>query len=366
MDSYFSRVLLIPSVVFLAAMFGGAYGSGREVMQFISQHGPVGGFIAITTIFLALGLVLFMCFELARLFGAYEYRSFCKRLLGRYWLAYEVLIMVGLIVSLAICASSSGAVLESHFGMPALVGGILLLLIVVGLTYQGRTIVEKSMIYAVSALAILIVWLLVEVMSLHGSTITASFEAHPVVYDGIQSGLQYALATGGYIPVILYCCRGIQSRGEAITAGAFAAFITVIPAIIFHLCFMMGFPEIGEQRLPTYWVIEETMPDWYLQVYVVVLFVMIAQTGVGLLQGFVERIDGWYVEKHGAPLSKAGHAGVSALALVASTSLASIGLVELIIRAYDFLAVSFVLVFFIPLLTVGSRHIYRAISAPAT
>ena len=46
-DSYLPRVVLIPSAVFLSAIFGGAYGSGREVVEFMTRYGPIGGVLSI-------------------------------------------------------------------------------------------------------------------------------------------------------------------------------------------------------------------------------------------------------------------------------------------------------------------------------
>ena len=46
-DSYLPRVVLIPSAVFLSAIFGGAYGSGREVVEFMTRYGPIGGLLSI-------------------------------------------------------------------------------------------------------------------------------------------------------------------------------------------------------------------------------------------------------------------------------------------------------------------------------
>ena len=43
--AFLTRVFLIPSAVFLSVVFGGSYGSGREVVEFISKNGPMGGLV---------------------------------------------------------------------------------------------------------------------------------------------------------------------------------------------------------------------------------------------------------------------------------------------------------------------------------
>ena len=54
-DSYLFRVLIVPSAVFLSVLFGAAYGSGREVVEFVSSNGPTGGLVAILVLVITLG-----------------------------------------------------------------------------------------------------------------------------------------------------------------------------------------------------------------------------------------------------------------------------------------------------------------------
>lgn len=82
LDSYFFRVFVIPSSVFLSVVFGGSYGTGREVMEFISRHGPIGGLLSIAAVVVTYSALLFITFELARLFRRYEYRAFFEVLWG--------------------------------------------------------------------------------------------------------------------------------------------------------------------------------------------------------------------------------------------------------------------------------------------
>ncbi|MGI9285851.1 MAG: hypothetical protein ACR2P1_10720, partial [Pseudomonadales bacterium] len=158
-NSWFFRVVLIPSSVFLSVVFGGSYGTGREIMEFVSRFGPKSGLLGISMILLTYAVLLFVTFELARLFKAYEYRGFCKVLLGRGWFLYELAILVGMVITLAVCATAAGAVLNSHFDQPNWLGSLLLLAIVFLLNYQGRAIVEKTMIAAVVALMLVLLGL---------------------------------------------------------------------------------------------------------------------------------------------------------------------------------------------------------------
>ena len=360
MNSYFSRVILVPSSVFLAVLFGGAFGSGREVVEFMTQHGPLGGFLSILTIGAVYVACLFICFELARQYGAFEYRGFNKLILGRAWVLYEFVITLGVIVALAICASSSGAVLNAHFGVPALLGGTLLLLLVVALNYGGRAVVERSMIYCVVALFALLACLLAMTLSTQSGEIGGTLGNESSLSAAVLGGFRYAITNAGFIPLLLFCATQLETRREALTAGIWAGIAGILPAVIFHLIFLARYPEVIDQTLPTYFMIEALAPDLLLTLYVIILFAMIVQTGVGVLHGAIERIDVWVAERTGQGMGKVGHAAFSAVALIASIGLASIGLVDLIAQGYAYLSIVFTLIFGLPLLLVGIPRILSA------
>lgn len=363
-NGYAMRVIFIPSAVLLSVMFGGSYGSGREIVEFISQHGVVGGFASIATIVAVFIIVQFICYEIARLFKIDDYRGLARKLLGRGWFLYEVLILLAMIIALAVCASAAGAISNNHFGLPVAVGGAGLLFIIVTLSYFGRSIVERSMVISVILLAAALIYLFAKSIDLHGDSIAEGFtNSVSVDIDAVVGGLTYGLTNGGFIPVLLYCARDLNARSEVLVASSCAATFTMFPALLLHLAYTIGMPEIYDKELPAYWLVETVTSPTFLNIYVAIVFVMIALTGVGLLQGFLERIDGWRIERTGQPMSKLGHAITAGSALLASSAMASVGLIALIASGYIFLSLSFLVVFFIPLLTVGIWHIINKNSA---
>ncbi|MFK8047022.1 MAG: hypothetical protein AB8B81_01185 [Halioglobus sp.] len=360
LDSYLFRVFVIPSAVFLSVVFGGSYGTGREVMEFISRHGPMGGLLSIIAVVVTYSVLLFATFELARLFQHYEYRSFFEKLLGRFWFLYEIVILLGMIITLAVCTTAAGVIADSRFGFPAWAGSVALLLIVFVLTYQGRALVEKTMILAVLSLGAVLVALVVQLAGEPAEQIRAAFASEPVQWDAWQGGMQYALVNGGFIPLLLFCARGIQSRSQAGMAAVTAATFAVIPGLVLHFSFMSLYPAITTEELPAYQLMSTVGSPLFLDIYIAVLFVLVAQTGVGMLQGFLERIDSWHTERFDRPLNHLGH-GLVAVGMVAgSMALGSMGIIALILTGYTFLALSFILVFAVPLLTRGMWLIFRA------
>lgn len=338
----------------MSVIFGGAYGSGREIVAYISSNGPAGGFTSIVTIALFYMAVLFLCFELARLFRTHDYHGFSKVLLGKFWVAYEVLIMIGLLITLAICASAAGAISHDHFGISALIGGSVLLAIIVALNFYGRKVVERSMMLSVVALGLALIYLVFANFSQFGPQIADTFSTADNNHgQAVKTGLTYAQTSGGFIPILLYCAIALKSRKEVFMASVVAASFAMLPAIAMHLSFMASYPDIIDQTVPAYWMVEKVGPPVFLSIYVLIVFLMVAQTGVGLLHGVLERIDHWSEEKRGRPLPAYGHGLVAAGAYLISLLFASMGLVALIFRAFTFFSNAFLIVFFLPLFTYG-------------
>lgn len=357
--SYFQRVFIVPAAVFLSVVFGASYGSGREVVQFVSINGPSGGLAAILTLAVVYMLLLTLSFELARMYRSFEYVSFFKVLLGRGWFLYEIVILGGMIIALSITTTVGGTVLQDHFGIAVWVGSLLIFGFVVVLNYYGRTIVEKSMMLSVAALFIVLAILVVQLLGDHFDRISASFVNENFRPGGLQTGLKYAVSNGGYLPLLLYCVIGLKTRAEALTAGVIAAIVAVLPALIFHVSFMVEYPAIVDERLPAYWLFQNVSNPLMLNVYVIVMFVLVAQTGVGLLQGLIQRLDSWQQHRRGAPLTRLGHGGVAAFMIVASLALGSMGIVALILKGYTIMFFSFIVVYIVPLFTYGLYLVIR-------
>jgi len=354
-ERYLTRVILLPTSVFVSAIFGGAYGSGREVVEFITRHGPVGGLLSIAAITIVLSACLFLCFEIARLARAYDYHSFARTLLGRASPLYGAVIVIALLLTLAVNATASGTLIAGHFGYPSALAVVVFLAAVVALTFLGRRIVEASLVLAFVALILVVGLLAIIIATEHRDAVVASFTEAPRAVEGIGAGLTVALATGGLCPLLIYCGRSLQTRRESGVAAISAGFFGMVPAAAFHLSFMLEYPGIIEHALPTYWLLAAVAPAIVVNVYVLMLYWQMIDTAVAVLWGVVEAVSrrSW--------LSSAwGRAAIAAAAVGLALLLSSIGLIDLIVQRNSLLFVAFLVVFWLPLLTRGLSLVVRA------
>ncbi len=184
-------------------------------------------------------------------------------------------------------------------------------------------------------------------------------QASTVEPGWFASGLQYSFYNVTAIPVILYAARAIETRRQAIIAGIAGAGIAIVPALMLHFSFISQFPFILNAELPIYDVFVRLDLGWLKFLYLIVLFGTFIETGAGTIQGFVERLDGWWIDRTGEALDQKIHALIAGFTVALAGLLAQLGIVTLISEGYGTLAWGFLIVYFIPLLTVGIWRLIR-------
>lgn len=340
-------------------MFGGGYASGREAATFISGYGPWGGVLAIAFMAFVFGVIMVVCLELARTFRAYDCASLSKVFLGRAAVVYEVTLSVGLILALGVGATAAGATLEDHFGVPRIAGTAILMLGVIALTFFGRRAVEWSMTITAGLLLAILAALVAVVFKSASGTVFDTFAAEPIDNSFWQGGGLYAVLGASFIPLIIFIARYIETRKEAIQVGVFGGAVVALPAVAFHVSFMASYPAILDEDVPSYAIAETHGSPLLLNAFVLVLFVLIVQTSVGILQGLIERVDGRAQPRLGRSMSSMQHAGLSAVVLLLSVGLSVVGVVDLVAAGYGLLSIAFLFTFATPVLTVGVRRIRK-------
>ncbi len=115
---------------------------------------------------------------------------------------------------------------------------------------------------------------------------------------------------------------------------------------------------------PVYDVFLKLDLGWLKFLYLIVLFGTFIETGVGTIQGFVERLDGWWMDRTGETLSPKIHALVAGIMVALAGSLAQLGIVALIAEGYGTLAWGFLAVYIIPLTTIGIWRLFKHEAEP--
>lgn len=352
------RRYLLPGFIFQSVVIAGGYGTGRELAEFFLSRGPLGGLLAMAVATLVWSAVCTVSYEFARIFRAFDYRTFFRRLLGPAWLLFELLYLALLMIVLAVVAAAAGAILEEAFGLPSLVGVIGIMALVGALVFGGNSTIERALtgwsgvLYGVYF--IFFIWC----VSSFGTEIRASLESGVVQGNWLRSGLEYAGYNLGVLPAVLIAIRHHRSRKDTVISGLLTGPIAMLPALLFFVAIAGEYPAILGEQVPVNHMLELLGSRTFQIVFQVMLFGTLVETGAGLIHSVNERLA--RTIQDGERQMRARSRVISALAmLTAGAAIAQFGLTSLVAKGYGWLTYGYLAIFVLPVLTWGIILIRR-------
>ena len=359
MTSWFRRYLL-PGFVFQSIIIAGGYGTGRELVEFFLQYGPLGGLLGmLLPATLVVSITCLISFELARITKTYDYRTFLKEILGRAWFLYELGYLTAVFLILAVIGSAAGTFLSETFTLPTAVGTIGLFITIGFLVFKGTKTIERAL--TVWSFVLYAVYITFFVMSIakFGPEIGDALRSGPIRDGWLLSGTRYGALQVSLIPAMLFATTYITKRKEAFIAGALAGPIAIIPGVLFFFAMLGQYPAIVDRPVPANYLLELLGSRSFQIVFQLVLFGTLIETGSGLIHAFNERIASVYASQERLMPSYVRPA-VALLLLVVAWLLSRVGLITLIARGYGVLSWVFMAIFVVPLMTVGLAKVTRA------
>ena len=370
-SSWFQRFIL-PGFAFKAVVIGGGYATGREIAEFFLPAGPWGGLAAILLAMTICSAVCIVTFAFAHAAGALDYRSFFRALLGRGWIAFEITYALFVILILAVFGAAAGEIAKATFGLPPLAGTLALMLAIACFAAFGNSSVERLFAWVSVLLYGVYLLFLCFALTTFGDRIVAAFSGTLLVSasevvsgaaaaNGAASSGHWALGGityAGYnivgAVVILPAIRHLTSRRDAVFAGLVAGPLALLPALMFFVCMVAFLPGIANEVLPSDFMLARLGQPTFHVLFQVMIFAALLESGTGAVHAINERIAvAWRHHRGDAP--GAAVRGMIALVLLAGCMLlaARIGLVALIAHGYRAFAYVLLVIYVLPLLTLG-------------
>ena len=356
--SFFQRFIL-PGFAFKAVVIGGGYATGRELVEFFFPSGPLGGLAGIALTMVLWSAVCALTFVLAHVTGSLDYRTFFVRLLGRGWVLFEVAYLLLMLLVLSVFGAAAGEIGRT-FGLP-LIAGTLLLAVSIAVTVSfGNLAVERLFKYVSMFLYGVYAVFVALALTRYHERIAATL-ALPVPTDGwMQGGLTYA----GYnligAVVILPVVRHMTSRRDAVIAGVLCGPLAALPALLFFISMLAFYPQIGAEALPSNFMLAQFDLPWFRLGFQLMIFAALLESGAGLVHAINERVATIRLAHQHVLSARARLLIALALMFVASFVAGRFGLVTLIAKGYGASAYIFLLLYVVPLFTVG---IWRVVTA---
>lgn len=351
---WFNRFLL-PGLAFKAVVIGGGYATGRELAEFFLPHGPWGGLAAMALAMVLWSAISAATFALAFVLKTFDYRSFFRRLLGRGWIVFEAAYLLTVIVMLAVFGASASAIGAAIFSWPPIAGSLLLGAAIMLFAAFGAAGVERLFKYV--SLLLYGVYILFVAFSLtsFGERIVANFHDAPLPTGAWPiGGVTYAGYNVIGAVIVLPVLRHLTRRRDAVIAGVLAGPLAMIPAAMFFTCMIAFYPAIGQETLPSDFLLRHLDRPAFHLLFQAMIFAALLESGAGSIHAINERVSAATKVRYGRDLSTAARAGLTGLVLVICLFIANrIGLVSLIADGYRLLAYVFLLVYVAPVLTIG-------------
>ena len=359
-SSWFQRFLL-PGFAFKAVIIGGGYATGRELAEFFLPAGPWGGLAAMVLAMVLWSIIAALTFTFARLIDARDYRSFFAGLLGPGWVVFEFAYVLFVVLILAVFGAAAGAIGAEMFGLAPIVGTALLALSIAGFAAFGNDSVEGLFKYVSFLLYGVYAIFLVLALTGFGDRIATNF-ALPASSDGwALGGVTYAAYNIIGAVVILPVLRHLTSTRDAVVSGLIAGPLAMAPAILFFCCMIAFYPGIENETLPSNFMLERLDAPLFHLIFQFMIFSALLESGTGAVHAINERLAGVWKTRRGAELGTKARGTVAAILLIICMFVADrVGLVALIANGYRALAVIFLAVYVVPLLTVGVYRLVRS------
>jgi uncharacterized membrane protein YkvI len=330
-------------------VIGGGYATGRELAEFFLPAGPWGGLFAMLLATVIWGVVAAATFRFAYLVGARDYRTFFRALLGRGWPLFEAAYALFIVVILAVFGAAAGAIGAATLGLPPIAGTVALMAGITACVAFGNAGVERVFVWVSVLLyatyAVFLVLALTEV----GPRMAESFgSAGAATGSGwVLGGVTYAGYNIVGAVIVLPVARHFRSERDAVIAGAIAAPLAMLPALLFFVSMTAFLPAIADAVLPSDYILTRLGHPFFHVAFQVMIFAALLESGTGAVHAINERVA------HAGRLTlRPATRALLALALLLPCMLLAerVGLVGLIASGYRALAWLLIAIYVLPLL----------------
>ena len=343
---------LVPGFVFQSVVIGGGYGTGAEIMQYFGANGLVGGLLGLTVTMITWSVLCAVTFEFVCLYRTFDYSSMMSALLGRAGVLYELCYIGMLLLVLGVINATAGSMVHNLTGLSPWAGVLLLAGGMFLLVIKGTETVERALSLWSYVLSGVYFLFMVIVFVRFGGNVSAEFARGEAGAGWFSSGLQYAFYNLGIVPALLYTVRDVRDRREAAACGLLAGVIGVIPAALLLLAMSCNLSAAASAEVPVTVIFRMLDMKWLYVLFEIVLFGTLVETGAGFIKAVDDRVER-SCAGGGRRVPRWMRLAVTAGLVLAGIGVSTFGLTDLIAKGYGTICWGFLLVYVLPMLSIG-------------
>jgi uncharacterized membrane protein YkvI len=364
--------IFLPGIILQSVLIGGGYATGREIVEYGGKFGA-SGWISGLAIFLGFSILATLSMEACRQWQVYDYKSLLKKLIGKGWIIYEVIYLLGAILVIAVMAAAAGELLHNTLGFNQWIGVCLIVSIVGFLNYKGDETIARLETIGTIVLFAAYLYFSFSIFASKGDAVIATFKnwnnsnmpESPSMMLLLGTGILYVGYNLGVFPASFFTFRTLTSRKQSIAAGIIAGVLMTVPWFLTYFALMAYYPDpaILEATVPWLIMLQEFHPAMIAAFSIVVGWTLI-ETATGMIHGFIGRIEE-ESRQRGKPIKKITKAWIALAALTAALVLSQVGIIDLVAKGYTFMAYAMILVYAVPLLAYFGKLLLNKKTKPA-
>ena len=404
------HTLVLPAIIAQSMIIGGGYATGREVVEYAGRFGN-RGWLAVAIITVCFAVVMALSFELARLAGAYDYKTWSRNLVGPLWWLVDLLILSMMMLVIAVMTAAIGEVLQQTVGLPKLLSLALALVCVGFLSWRGSRFIEKAKTWGSAALylgycafAVLVLTAPVDGAAVEAvgaavaqpaatatpatatpatgtaaaatpATTAATVTVEPAtappptpkggLQEVIVAAVLYVAYNVAVVPAVLFCLHRQTRRSETFSSGALAGVAMTVPFALTLACLLRS-PQASVMEAEVPWLpLIGAAADGraggvalWIAIFGLVAGWTLIETAVGSIHALLRRVESnlddlprrW--RPSSGKLTPVQKAGTAVGVLVAAAGLSTFGIIDLVAKGYGTLAWGFIALVVVPLFVV--------------
>jgi uncharacterized membrane protein YkvI len=346
--------LLLPALVFQGVIVAGGYATGRELVHFFLTHGAIAALLGLLIVAVVWAVGLIICFELTRLSGFTDYKHFLQQLLGKYWQWVELLLAGMLLLVAAVIVSTAGEVTTTSFQLEPIYGMLLLTFLTIALATQGGKVVELFLSVWSLFLYITFAALTIQIFMLSSSDIVAEITTSELKGGAwLADSFAYAAYNLSGCLAILFSLHHITQRKQAVIAGVIAGGLAVIPAALLLIAMMAYMPEITSEKVPSLYLLNKINNPVFTLIFQIVFLGTLVQTGVSLIHSVNQRLELTRTQQNKLFTRSQRCMVATSVMMVGLLAASLFDLINIVAVGYTIIGAGFLVLFVIPLFTVG-------------
>lgn len=358
---------ILPGIILQSVLIGGGYATGREIVEYGGKFGAYGWMAGVGT-FLGFAIIAALSYELIRLTKAYDYKSFIQTIGGPLWIVFDVVYFLFMIVIIAVMASATGNIVEQTLGLNYWVGVVAITVVVAILNFYGSRLIERFETLGTVALYVGYVIFAVLVIGTHGDNIATvfantdtSFVEGATVPAAIWSGVLYCAYNLVCLPASFFTVERQTRRCESIVSGIIGGVLATVPWFLTYFAIMCFYPnpDVLGASVPWLAMMQGTAGPVVIAIFGIVMGWTLIETSTGIIHAALERVNNGLHEMKKPPMTNKQQVVLTVVILVGSMILSKVGIIDLIATVYNALSYAFLIIYVLPLITVGVYKICK-------